>query len=233
MNKAWFFGDSFSYGTGCTPNSTYYENYPLERKKLWTELISEEFGYKMVNKGIEGAGSPIILSCICETLPKIKKNDLAVISGSLVNRLPLVNLLSNKPPFIESVHTGLLSNLPQEGRDPKTLTKKHFNDKDQELNFLKFISYNITPYIEDWEQYYRQQFHGIVKFLNSVGIEAYYWDHRIWDTRTGLHEHEEIADLNKPDTKDGHWSWNGHASFAKYLSNRIKNKEFIDTLWFN
>ena len=138
MKSGWFFGDSFTVGTGCTPNSVYYENYPLERKKFWPELISEEFGFNMKNRGIEGGGSPIILHNICKTLPEIKKNDLVVLSGSLVNRLPLVNRLSKEPPYIETVNTGVFNKKAAPTFDPKIGKNEFFKDKDAELTFLKF-----------------------------------------------------------------------------------------------
>lgn len=224
QKNLWCFGDSFTYGTGCTPNSKYYEEYPDERAEIWPVIVGKELNLKINNLGVEGEGPALILKNTLENLPLIRKGDIVVVSSSRVNRLPLPDINNTDiKKGIVTIGTGIFSHKYQSfvklpGK------KKFFNSQVEADKFLDHINTHILPFDKEWETYYNIQFTGLVKSLNKLGIETYYWDYRLWDKKD---QFETIGELNKPGIYDQHWSWKGHSDFATYLLKRIENKEYI------
>ncbi len=43
MNNIWFFGDSFTHGTGCRPGDEYYLKYPPKKNdELWIDIVTKK-----------------------------------------------------------------------------------------------------------------------------------------------------------------------------------------------
>lgn len=221
-NKLWCFGDSFTYGSGCIPESEYYQQYPKERKKLWTTIVAEQLNLIENNLAYPGNGPAVILKQILTNLPYVKKKDIVVFSSSKVDRIPLPDLNPYIPSdSITSVFPSVVERYPFKKVEGKRML---FNNKKESEVFLDFFFTHIVPFEKEWNKFYCSQFTGLTTTLNLLGIECYYWDYRIWDKKNLF---QTINDLKKPGIEDGHWSWKGHRDFATYLLERIENKEYI------
>ena len=43
FDTIWFFGTCFTWGFGCKPQFKYYQEYPEQHSKIWTDIVRNEF----------------------------------------------------------------------------------------------------------------------------------------------------------------------------------------------
>lgn len=196
MDKAWFFGDSFTYGSGCTPRGKYYKKYPEKREKLWTTIVAETKNLQEVNLGIPGSSIPVILNEILRTIPSIKSGDHVYMSDTAVTRFILPDPNTNK---ITSTVYGYL-----DGEQPVKEKSTTFN----------YVENCIVPYLEMWGVYYFEQYNSIRKILMDKGAHVFFWSHLVWSGEKKFHT---IAQDTNGEVKDGHFSWQGHKEMAKMV----------------
>lgn len=196
MNKAWFFGDSFTYGSGCTPSSPYYKNFPEKRAKLWTTLVSEHFNLKEENCGIPGSSIPLILSTVIKNLHLISEGDYVFLSDTAITRFLI-------PTTGSKEITSALYKKPENIKPGKHIDA-----------CLDYITYCIVPYQQAWEQYYFSQYDSIRKVLNKNKVNVLFWSYLIWSGEKKFHT---IAQDTNGEVRDGHFSWKGHEDMSKLI----------------
>lgn len=218
-NKAWFFGDSFTFGHGCKPGYKYYDTYKEKRGKLWTTEVSNFLMLPEINHGIPGNSNPYILKQILTNLQNFQKGDFVFLTDTLPVRLVHPSLESKK---IEPLTTDILL-WPEHNKEGQVFLDKYFTSNDKKRVVVDYIFEAINRKEEPWEEYYRLQLEGIQTFLNRLEINTYIWSHREWVSPS---KYEYITKATKRKVIDGHWSWKGHKDFSEAMISRIKNKEY-------
>jgi len=92
MSKLWTFGDSFTefYNPKYDWSKKYIE-WKGYTPKVYGEVIAEELGYELVNKGLGGSSNQTILETVCEYSNQINPNDMVIIGWSSPIRFRLVD----------------------------------------------------------------------------------------------------------------------------------------------
>ena len=219
MKNIWFFGDSFTRGDGCIPDneSSYYDDYPDKRGKLWTTIVSERMSMVENNLGESGASSDWILNTIIDNLHKIKKGDWVIMSDTRPARF-LIPRIQDKEihcfsPGQESVWDWHIKN-----RDD---AEKPKNWEDMKRTLIDFTLYFQEDYVEMWEEYYLERYKNLRKYFTENGINSFFWSYRVWYMGLGKIPLERIIEDN-PNCHNHHFSWNGHQSFANHITKNIK-----------
>jgi len=225
MGKLWCFGDSFTAGHGCKPGYEYYDNYPDNVGYIWTEIVAKELQLEEVNLGIPGNSLPNIISQIIENLNNFKKGDYVVLTNTYPFRTLYPNIERSK---ITELTTDLLIYPDHIGHLPES--KQHmesrFKSKADKYDIVSYISSAILPYEKLWLEFYSTQICLLQDHLLSLGIKALYWDYSLWNSPTSYLRFETIHYGTQGTVEDGHWSWQGHKDFAKYLLERINKKQY-------
>jgi hypothetical protein len=219
-NKAWFFGDSFTYGHGCKPGFEYYDKYPDIRESTWTDIISDRLNKEQINEGAPGNATPFILKQVIENLANFSEGDFVFITDALPIRLVYP---SKETGSIVPLTTDIIL-WPERNKNNQHVINRYLHTKEQRRVVLDFIHQSILKYDEYWIDYYMNQFLDIQKHLLSLGVNTYTWSHKIWVSPSPF---ECITAATNGEVYDGHWSWLGHKQFANYMLSRINNKEYI------
>lgn len=217
-NKIWFFGDSFTKGDGCIPNndSPYYDEYPYNRDKIWTSIVSEHFKMEEMNMGESGASNSWILNTILDNLYLIGKGDFVVISDTRPTRF-----------IIPRVHDGEISNFSPGQEGVWDYHIKHRKDaikptewEDMKKTLINFTWYFQEEYFQLWEEYYNKRFQNLLKFFEKNNIRSIFWSYKLWyEKQLKL----ELIIEDNPEIKNEHWSWKGHRDFANWLIDNNKD----------
>ena len=224
MNKSYFFGDSFTFGDGCVlsedRNFEYYNKFP--NGKIWTTIVSEFLNTKEINLGISGNSNQNIINQIIENLNNFNNGDYIFISNTRPIRIVHPNFKVGKITNLTSDLFLQTDNTPEY----KEFLKIFFKNKSDQLDVLNYIYSAMLNNESMWSDFYDNQFTHLNHFLNSLNIKTFNWHHTMWalDMRC---EFETINKNTNGEIKDNHWSWNGHRSFSKYITNRIEKKEYL------
>lgn len=220
MNKAWFFGDSFTYGHGCKPGYEYYDKHPNDIGNIWTEIIAEELGLEEKNFGIPGNSNPNLIKQILENLVNFEQGDIVILSNTLPIRSVLYNHASNEIAPI----TSDLAVWPDKNPGGEHFLDRFYKDKTESIQFLDYLYSFKLPYEKHWTEYYLKQILGIQSFLVKFNVEAYFWAYETWVAPS---PYEIISNATKGKIIDGHWSWKGHKEFSNYLLERVHKQEYL------
>ena len=208
MNRAWFFGDSFTAGTGVEVETEYYKEFGPGYK--FSSIIAEKFNLYEINLGKPGCCNLTILSTILNNLEHIKGGDTVVIG----NTSPLRDLVPSKD------RSKLI--------DQKLFDSKPYKDSlannNKELSEI-LINYCISfkdSNKELWNSFYVSMFLGLVRYFNSNGIKSLLWDYSVWseETTPGM-KFENIKQHSNGKYYDLHWSFNGHRDAANWIENGL------------
>lgn len=223
MNKLWTFGDSFTAGHGCkhfdSPESIavgnlgYYENlyksYIDDNKKIWPEILSDYFDYKLENLAINGITNDCILDHLLKNIPFMTNKDLVILQTSTparydfpflkektlvggqlnkhVNRTSLIYEMNDSPYFMKTIFT---SNIQSEWKEELvdslqyTNVSENLNNKGVLLNKNKYN--NIRNFFAEFvstEKYYDisiWRFIQISNLLSHIGIKNYIINESKW-----------------------------------------------------
>ena len=109
MNNIWFFGDSFTHGTGCRPEDEYYKLYPpKDNDQLWVDIVSEKLNLNQKRNPKYGMGAnPYLLSLFINEIPNMLDNDIVIISDSNPDGVLAFDKKRNK---IGSINSGKFFN---------------------------------------------------------------------------------------------------------------------------
>ena len=222
MNTLWTFGDSFTAGHGCKPfgpienvgtdNGNHYEKryktYIDLNKKIWPEIVSENFGMQLNNLGINGLTNELILDNLLKHVTLFDKTDLVIIQTSTVGRYPfpflkeksLLGGVKNtktkscqiyemyKSPYM--VKTIFSTNIENEWNDSMVNMLQHsnlqenINNKSLLLNKHKYdtIRNFFAEFISTMKYYEIAIWRAtqLSKILTNLGIKNYIINEDIW-----------------------------------------------------
>lgn len=242
MNNAWFFGCSFTAGTGYNfeeynlisndselwDTSLYFTKYSKwktnHQYEVWPYLLSKELELECKNRGSGGSSNDQILHNVIDNLINFKDGDYIIIGLTVPSRIlipnPDITLTGEKmttsiiDSFVFSTnHTSKI--LQTFGKHNKLPSKK----KEAIINYLYHIIYPQQNVLRD---YYKERCVNLCKYLSTTGKTVVLWDNSIWKN------YETIDEFTNGEVQDGHWSLKGHKEFTQdilkeILQNREKN----------
>lgn len=217
MNKLWAFGDSFTYGYGCVPGYEYYENYRKDGDKLWCEHIADNLNFKLENKGKNGCSNDYIIDEIIKYWDRIQSDDMVIIGKTYPFRFDIPNPKKIDSDWITNVTYKNHNVTFQESID--YLKPNYFTDEEYSVmvDFIYHFSHN--------EKYKIRQ-NNRLKFLSDKlklkGVNVI-----IWDVVTEIEKFERIIAATNGEINDGHFSYDGHLKFSKFIMNKINDKTLI------
>jgi len=204
MKKFWFFGDSFTAGTGCLPNQSYYEQFRKDGNKIWVDWIKDIYNIECINDGVPGASNDMILDNVIKRWDEIKEGDLVFIGKTLSERFDVP--INNKLEPIRYHFRG-----KQLDELEKILTSEQLETI---LNFQYYFSEHSL-----YKERQDLRFEFVLGRLNEKKINTFFWyiflEHKKYET---------IVDATNGKIHDNHWSFDGHKNFANFVSVKfIKN----------
>jgi hypothetical protein len=208
MNTIWCFGDSFTYGDGCKPEDEFYKKYKKEGDKIWTDWIYEWYDVNVVNIGRKGASNDMILDSIIFKFEEFKKGDCVIIGKTLSGRFDVPYKNKNGEKVLVPVFAHfLMYNISE-------ITDSYSEDEMKTiLNFQYYFSSN-----ELYTKRQNDRYNFIIKILKEKKINVIFWN---WDE---IHkQYEKIDKASDFTILDGHWSFEGHKTFAIYLVTKFFN----------
>ena len=197
-----FFGDSFTYGQGCTPEHEYYQRTYNGTQKTWVELISEYIGDGYINYSRPGIGNQKILDSIIKNLKNIKPNDIVFIARTHDERLQM--------PYGEYFRDIL----------PSMIYEDNTNDGDYYKTIQEYVKFILFPNFNGVKNRYDELFSSFTQYFNSINVKCIRWnveEHTIKDNKAIY----SIISDEHTDIDDSHWSWKGHQEFFRFIKTQI------------
>jgi hypothetical protein len=222
MNKLWTFGDSFTMGYGCkyeitgTLSTESIENYYSKTyksyididKKIWPEIVSDNFNLELINKSKNGMTTESISDTCIKFLIEINKDDVVILQTARNGRHDFPFLkektlvgynekkykrddelfhIPNSPYYFKTI---FVSNIEKEWdismKDALKYMNVEENSNDKEL-ILNKSKYNlIRGFFAEFistEKYYERSVWRIVelsKLLSFIGIKNYIINETKW-----------------------------------------------------
>ena len=224
MAKLWTFGDSFTAGHGCRYEITgtfstesiesyyskTYKNYIDLNKKIWPEIVSDNFNLQLINKSKNGMTTEFIADTCLKFLTEINKDDIVILQTSTIGRYDFPFLkektlmgydaskykndselfsISNSPYFFKTIFS---TNIEKEYLDEYKDVLQHNNGQESLRNrnvILNKENYNtirnfFAEYISTGKYYERGVWRilQISNILKSMGVIVYIINEDIWPT---------------------------------------------------
>jgi hypothetical protein len=224
MKKLWTFGDSFTAGHGCRYEITgtfstesiesyyskTYKNYIDLNKKIWPEIVSDNFNLQLINKSKNGMTTESIGDTCLKFLTEINKDDIVILQTSTIGRYDFPFLkektlmgydaskykndselfsISNSPYFFKTIFS---TNIEKEYLDEYKDVLQHNNGQESLRNrnvILNKENYNtirnfFAEYISTGKYYERGVWRilQISNILKSMGVIVYIINEDIWPT---------------------------------------------------
>ena len=209
-NNIWFFGDSTTYGHGLRYGFDYYDNYPKNRKPLWTKVVSKYFDRNPINYAICGASNEDIKFRIITQLSKIKENDVVIIQPTYPTR---INIFTQDGEY-KPIHMAFNEDYLLEGRistnQMKTL-KAYTRD---------FLIDN-TDRFELRDMIY---FESLKRELELRGVIVIVWNHEVMNdlirTDKGW---KTISEETDGDFDDYHIGFSAQQEFSEFIIEEYEN----------
>ena len=218
MNKAWFFGDSFTDGHGSAPTDKYYKLVGGDTIR-WTDIVSKKLNVSQENHGLRGASNENIFESIQSFFSKVKEGDYVFLQSSsptrqfffLKNYDVMFKCGTNK---IKSSKDGIELWL-----DPPFKTQDASSElsEEQRQTLIKSIVYLRLDAKDRYMEHYRKQFNFYKSIFSDKGCKTVYWDWYEWKN------YETIKKATNRLIDDQHWSKKGNADFAEYILNKVKH----------
>ena len=249
MNKAWFFGCSFTSGVGYNfeeyldpesdsfkPNldlnnesvweSSQYLSWCKEWKTkyqydIWPYLVSRKLGVECVNKGEGGSGNLRILHKIIRNLKNFKKGDLVFIGFTHPTRILIPTNLKHPKISTLLLEPSTLGKSTGKKDDTRLIGGYTKLSEDQQHILIDYLYYIVHEFSDHIEEYDFTTISELVKFLTKIGVKPFLWDYSHWSYYENIfiHTHGTV--------KDGHWSINGHREFSNTVLNALGKNESI------
>ena len=224
MKKLWTFGDSFTAGHGCryeingfftTENienyyTKTYKNYIDLNKKIWPDIVSDNFNLELINKSKNGMTTESIVDTCLKFLIEINKEDIVILQTSTIGRYDFPFLkektlmgydttkykkdselfsILNSPYFFKTIFS---TNIEKEYLDEYKYVLEYNNGQKSLKNrnvILNKENYNtIRNFFADFistGKYYERSVWRILQISNilkSMGIDVYIINEDIWPT---------------------------------------------------
>jgi len=204
-----FFGDSFTYGQGCTSDHEYYKRTYNGTQKTWVELVSEHIGDIHLNYGNPGGGNDKILDTLQKNLFRIKSNDIVFLSRTHDERL--------QTPYENSGFKDIIPGMLMNNNEVYDMINEH--DYYQSIeNYIKFVNFPNFNAIKNRFDVLYISYH---RFFEENNIKCIQWrvdDHTL--DNDGNAKYSIISD-EIPEINDSHWSWKGHHEFFNFIKNEL------------
>lgn len=216
-NKLYVLGDSFSALYFTQPDiDSPYERYRKYRggtlPKTWSELLSEEIDFPLVNLAEAGSSNYQIWDTFCEISQKIERGDYLFIGWTDTMRF---RMYSEKTKKFEK------SNI---------LTDRHLFNDISENTINEMVANRANDYwtieIYNWEKIIR-------RMSEIIGFTYYPWsffnqfpDYNILPTLFNLGA-TRIAEETNGEVNDMHLGEIGHQIQSKYFLDKIKNSKIV------
>tara|TARA_E500000318_G_scaffold104400_3_gene110359 strand:- start:5419 stop:6006 length:588 start_codon:yes stop_codon:yes gene_type:complete len=193
MSKIWFFGDSFTYGWGARPGFEYFEK--NKSGEIWTSAVAKNLNLEEKNLATPGKFSnDLIINKIITNITNISSNDIVIFSDT-------------DPLRCIRVQDGKIKGFnPNNVRNKKIGTKVFGSQYYNALDYLYYMKYSN---LELFENYYSDYFLSLADIFTHLGIKNYFWSYK---------ERENYSKI----PNDGHFDWNGHKKFTKFILNAIR-----------
>jgi hypothetical protein len=204
MNTIWFFGESYTKGSGCLEGDKYYDS----SKKIFPSIICDTLNYKLVNKGIDGGCNEWILSSILKESINFKSNDIVVACNTISWGFIQYHVKRNK---ILSVN------------DPYTLsTNIDFFNSEEEMKVYSDYRNIRKKYEFKLDKFYHDQFDSISKFLSTNSVHMITWSFYEWFNNPD--KYESITSATNGKIKDMHFSYKSHQNMANHILGLMYDK---------
>ena len=213
MSKAWFFGDSLTFGTGCSPDESYYHKYKKPDSKIFPEIIAEHYELGYYNQGQPGLSADSILISFYENFKDITNNDIVIIFRGFYDRIDIPDSKGN------------MRILHQYGLNQKDT----YNNSKFTIEELKLISqYGLKYLMNNPVRYKRNDlaFDYISKTLDKLQIKNYIWGPEEIHPSTEINKNQRLTidHHTNGEIQDFHFSYPGHIDFAKYIISKLEIK---------
>lgn len=203
MKTLWTFGDSFTaFYDPRVPWSGEYIKWKGYIPKVYGEIIAEELGYRLINRGAGGVSNQTILELICNNIDDIKPGDLVIIGWSSQIRFRLVDEYDEWQDLIPH---SLLKNKKTGGVNVESILEILEN-----RYHIKYCSE-----IESW-----------IKLVNKslIDCDVIHWKYHIEKLNVPMITNKEsISQETNGLIDDGHYSENGQKEVAKILMEILKS----------
>ena len=209
MNNLFVFGCSFTEGNGCHLNEPYAKKYKKSEDDLiWPEYVAKKLNLNLHNFGRGLTGNDRILDSIIDNYDKIDEGDIVIIQKTFSHRFDVCNTNQYGISHWQTITPTSLNSLEKMGYyddDILSLTKT-LSMIDSDLNNQRWI--------------HRFNFFKRILISDKKVKECIFWD-----LESGYHTKWERIVQVDPDINDGHWSYEGHRTFANEILEKLKNYE--------
>lgn len=225
-NALWTFGDSYTYGYSCRPDSPdldYYHKYYTFGCDIWPNILAKKLKMSINNIGSLNATNDSILDDLINNFDNIQKKDVVILGKTLYQRFDVYNYKKNI-----LWHIGPHS--LKDGKVPDNI----FIAKDDELNnvcktneeyeiLLKFIYH--FPLSKLHEERQNKRFDFIKnRLIIEKNIKLFYE----WRTEDLFFENKRFEDIGDcTEINNIHLSFNGHQQFAEYMYKEINKVNLL------
>jgi len=214
MDKLWTFGDSFTAGHGCKETDEYYIKYYKEGDKIWPEHLADELNLKLMNLGVNGSSNEKIIDSIIVNYNNISKNDIVIIQKSFPHRFDVPNMGAEGHEWIT------------------VFANKEFDWYSKFLSKEQYqTAIDFCYHFSDNSKYKKRQnirFSFLINCLIKDNIKFFLWDIlEVKNKKLHYTEYQSIGNATNNEIDDGHFAFNGHFEFYKWIYQKIKTKNEI------
>lgn len=204
MNKLFLFGDSFTFGYGCTENEEFALKYKKPEDLLWFEIISNEFDLEIVNYGMGLYSNDKIIDSVIDAYDDIGENDYVIIEKGFTHRFDMPNLDDNYLITIAPSPRNLLT---------KYFTLASIDYTEDEIKSIEYMVVTLDSKLIIERQVKRLNF--LKKIIENKKIKKCI----LWDIIDYINPlvYENIVHATNGEIIDHHWSFKGHKLFAEEM----------------
>jgi hypothetical protein len=210
MNKLFLFGDSFTFGYGCTENEEFALKYKTPDDLLWFEIVSNKFNLEIVNHGMGLYSNDKIIDSIINVYDDIGKDDYVLIQKGFTHRFDMPNLDDNFLITIAPSPRNLLT---------KDFTLASIDYTEDEIKSIEYMVVTLDSKLIEDRQTKRLNF--LKKIIENKKVKKCI----LWDIEnyTERNVYERIVDATNGEINDHHWSFKGHKLFAEKIIKLLKD----------
>lgn len=198
MNNIWCFGDSFTYGHGCTPEFEYYQKYKKDKDNLWCNHLGNLLNMEVLNKGVNGCSNDIIIDLVIENFNKIKSNDIVIIGKTFSYRFDIAHV--NSENNWVSAHDIIYN-------------KEDYNE--EQYNTIINFSYYFAK-DKNYKNRQNNRIDFLIQLLNERKVKTL-----LWSVEKDILFYDRIRNATNGKIDDAHLSFKGHLQFYQWIYKQL------------